>query len=238
MPNLNASFRNLATALEGVDLDVYREYGKDPLEPIIGGGSASCKVAIFGRDPGREEVRHGLPFIGAGGQKVRMELYRYFYQVDLPNFKASVHVGKSLFWANTVPYKPIGNKAWPMRVKKAFKPLVQDVLLLQWHGSEVITLGREAFFWFSIGETKEVRQQFEVFWAGPERFQNYFECTLKASEGRNRTLRLYPLPHPSPLNAMWYKRFPGLFQARLHQLAPEPPRCTEGTVESRSTLLD
>ena len=33
-----------------------------------------------------------------------------------------------------------------------------------------------------------------------------------------RRIALHPLPHPSPLNAAWYGRFPGLLAARLRAL--------------------
>ena len=66
-------------------------------------------------------------------------------------------VGDDLFWINTVPYKPVGNKAWSMAVKRRFQPLVAALLTRQWDGDRVITLGREAFLWFGIGQSREVR---------------------------------------------------------------------------------
>ena len=39
-----------------------------------------------------------------------------------------------------------------------------------------------------------------------------------APDGSARELRIHPLPHPSPLNATWYKRFPDLLRARLRTL--------------------
>src|SRR5699024_628144 len=98
-------FRRQAGAIDGIDVEVYRQYDKDPLAPIIGLGEANLRIALFGRDPGREEVRHGEPFIGAGGQKVRQALYQHLHGAPLPDFAASVAVGRALFWANTVPYK-------------------------------------------------------------------------------------------------------------------------------------
>src|SRR5699024_8221544 len=125
---------------DGIDVEVYRQYDKDPLAPIIGLGEANLRIALFGRDPGREEVRHGEPFIGAGGQKVRQALYQHLHGAPLPDFAASVAVGRALFWANTVPYKPVGNKAWSMAVKKRFQPLMAQLLATHWRGSDVITL--------------------------------------------------------------------------------------------------
>ena len=213
-----AAFRKEAEGLEGVDLDVYEAFGRDPLEPVIGQGEPNVPVAFFGRDPGRDEVQHQMPFIGAGGQKVRTTIYKHLYKKEMPDFEASVEVGKRFFWANTVPYKPLGNKAWSMKVKKRFQPLIADLLIKNWDGSDIITLGREAFFWFAINQPREVKQQLEAFWAREDRFDKAIAVTVIALDGSQRELRLHPLPHPSPLNATWYKRFPDLLAAKLKKL--------------------
>lgn len=212
------AFRQQAEELEGVDLAVYQAFGRDPLEPVIGQGKPDVAVAFFGRDPGRDEVQHQMPFIGAGGQKVRGAVYQHLYQSEMPDFEASLAVGKRFFWANTVPYKPLGNKAWSMKVKKRFQPLVADLLVHAWQGSEVITLGREAFLWFAINQSREVKQRLEAFWGREDRFETAITVMVSAPDGAQRALRLHPLPHPSPLNATWYKRFPALLQTRLQQL--------------------
>lgn len=212
------AFREQARALDRLDTATYEAFGKDPLEPIIGLGPRDARVGFFGRDPGREEVRHGMPFIGSGGQLVRATLYRHLYGQAMPGFEASVAVGKQFFWANTVPYKPSGNKAWPMRVKRPFQPLVAELLLRNWHGADVITLGREAFLWFGINQRRDIRQRLDAFWASDNRFTSVVRTEIALEDGTARTFRLYPLPHPSPLNATWYKRFPALLSARLEQL--------------------
>lgn len=213
-----AAFREVAEGLDGVDAAVYEAFGRDPLEPVIGQGNPNVPVAFFGRDPGRDEVQHQMPFIGAGGQKVRTTAYKHLYKQEMPDFDASVEVGKKFFWANTVPYKPVGNKAWSMKVKKRFQPLIADLLVKGWNGCDVITLGREAFLWFAINQPREVKQQLEAFWAQDDRFESNILVTVTALDGTTRELRLHPLPHPSPLNATWYKRFPDLLAARLRQL--------------------
>jgi uracil-DNA glycosylase len=212
------AFRQAAQGLEGVDLAVYQGFGRDPLEPVIGQGDPDVPVAFFGRDPGRDEVQHQMPFIGAGGQKVRGTIYRYLYNSEMPDFAASLEVGKRFFWANTVPYKPLGNKAWSMQVKKRFQPLIADLLITGWNGADVITLGREAFLWFAINQPREVKQQLEAFWAREDRFEASTTVMVSALDGTRRELRLHPLPHPSPLNATWYKRFPELLAAKLKKL--------------------
>jgi len=211
-------FISLAQTLPGIDRAVYEEYGKNPLLPIIGQGAKDARLAFFGRDPGHDEVRHGLPFIGAGGQKVRTALYQHLHGKPLPDFAASIDVGKPFYWANTVPYKPLGNKAWSVKVKKQFQPLVADLLIHEWQGQNIITLGREAFFWFAILQDRSVKHHLEDFWARDDRFNQHIEVTLAARDGTQRLLRLHPLPHPSPLNAAWYKHFPALLTARLQQL--------------------
>ncbi|CAM2008200.1 uracil-DNA glycosylase family protein [Acanthopleuribacter pedis] len=212
-----AAFRAEAAKLDRIDTAVYAEYGKDPLEPIIGGGPRDAPFAVFGRDPGRDEVRHGVPFIGAGGQKVRAELYRACTGEDLPDFEASRVVGERVFWGNTCPYKPLGNKAWSVKVKKAMWPLMASVLLEDWDGHKVITLGREAFFWFGLMSDRPTRQSLEAFWAREDRFESAFPFELVLGAQRKK-LEIQPLPHPSPLNATWYGRFPGLLQARLKKM--------------------
>ena len=211
-------FRTLAQDLDGIDLEVYEEYGRDPLQPIIGEGSPDARIALFGRDPGREEVKRQMPFIGAGGQKVRGTLYETLYGQPMPHFQASVDVGSFLFWANTVPYKPLGNKAWSQSVKKRFHSAMAHVLLTHWRGSDIITLGREAFFWFGIHKTRPERLDLEAFWKREDRFSTTHQILLTGPDGTERTLRLHPLPHPSPLNATWYKKFPDLLAKRLSDL--------------------
>ncbi|WP_417777524.1 uracil-DNA glycosylase family protein [Stutzerimonas xanthomarina] len=217
-PLLRQAFRELAEQTEGIDETVYRAFDKDPLEPIIGLGPADAPIAFFGRDPGREEVRHGEPFIGGGGQLVRRALYRHVHSEEMPDFEASQAIGDGFFWINTVPYKPLGNRAWSMAIKRRFQPLMRQLLLDHWQGRDVITLGREAFLWFGLEQPREVRQQLEAFWQREDRFTAHFDLELTEEAGIRRTFRLHPLPHPSPRNLTWFKRFPALLEARLQQL--------------------
>lgn len=216
-PKLNDAFRQKAERLANIDTQVYAKHDKDPLEPIIGLGDRHARIGFFGRDPGADEVKYSMPFIGAGGQKVRAGLYQHLYGRPMPDFEASLKVGELFFWANTVPCKPIGNKAWPMKVKKEFCEPMADVLLNYWHGSDVIVLGREAFFWFGIGRPKAVREQLEAFWQRDDRYTAAITVDLVGTDNA-RVLRLHPLPHPSPLNATWYRKFPRLLENRLRQL--------------------
>tara|TARA_R110002012_G_scaffold11788_3_gene52753 strand:- start:1853 stop:2545 length:693 start_codon:yes stop_codon:yes gene_type:complete len=217
-PHQQKSFRALAAEIEGIDIEVYKRFDRDPLDPIIGLGQRNLRIGFFGRDPGRDEVRHGEPFIGAGGQLVRKALYAHLYGEEMPDFEASKAVGEHFFWINTVPYKPIGNKAWSMKVKRHFHALMNEVLISHWEGRSLITLGREAFLWFGIGRSKDERDRLEAFWKQEDRFESSIEVTLEDNQGEAQVFTLYPLPHPSPLNQTWYSRFPGLLKQRLEQL--------------------
>lgn len=212
------AFRRLAKATEDIDHETYERFGKDPLEPIVGLGDADAPIGFIGRDPGRDEVKYGEPFIGSGGQIVRKVLYRHLHGEEMLDFDASRTLSRQFFWINTVPYKPVGNKAWSMQVKKRFHPLMRRLLIEGWRGRHLITLGREAFLWFGIDQPSEVRQQLDAFWQREDRFSAHFDIDLCTDEGTTRTFTLYPLPHPSPLNQTWFKRFPGLLEARLGAL--------------------
>jgi uracil-DNA glycosylase len=149
---------------------------------------------------------------------LRSGLYRHRHRVAMPDFEASVEIGYQYFWANTVPYKPTGNKAWSMKVKRAFQPLIAELLVQGWQGRDVITLGREAFLWFGINQPKAVRDALDGFWRREDRFEASHVTTLTDGRGYRRELALHPLPHPSPLNATWYKHFPRLLDLRLAAL--------------------
>ena len=117
-----------------------------------------------------------------------------------------------------MPYKPIGNKAWSMAVKRRFQPLMRQLLIDSWHGRHIVTLGREAFLWIAIDQPREARQRLEAFWQREDRFMANLDIDLQDAQGHARTFTLHPLPHPSPLNQTWFKRFPALLEARLRQL--------------------
>lgn len=211
------AFRALAATLEGRDLEAYAAAGADPLEPVLGEGDAACRVCVFGRDPGRHELVHRQPFIGAGGQKIRAALHRALHQgAELPDFDASLAVGRHVFWANTVPYKPVGNKAWKRSVVAAFAPLVRDLLVHAWQGRDVLCMGQVAFLWF--GHDKATLGRLREAWQADDRFEVAHEVELTAPDGARRTLRLRALPHPSPLNATWAPHFPGLADRALAEV--------------------
>lgn len=220
----HATFRRLAQDLPGIDREAYESAGRDWRDPVIGLGPRDAALCIFGRDPGRTEAQQGQPLLGKGGQLVRAALHRQQHGPDAPapDFAGSIEAGSGVFWLNTAPYKPVGNKAWSMAVKRRFQPLMAELLIDLWHGRggrrTVIALGREAFFWFGIGQPAEVNAALDDFWAlGDERYGRTLEVGY-AHGGVTHPITLAPLPHPSPANAVWFSHFSALMDARLATL--------------------
>ena len=58
-----------------------------------------------------------------------------------------------------------------------------------------------------------------AFWNREDRYEAELECVLTVTQPgvapRQKKIRVCPLPHPSPLNARWYKQFPALLRKRL-----------------------
>ena len=211
-------FRAIAATLDRIDVAVYEAAQRDPLEPIIGLGPRAAAVCCFGRDPGRHEVVHGQPFVGVGGQKIRAGLWRAARGTELPSFEHSLEIGASVFWANTVPYKPLGNKAWPMKTVRAFRPLMADTLLNAWSGTHVLAFGLKATEWFGLHD-REIRAQIKAHLAQPHRYEKPFSVVLHGTNGVQRGLHIHALPHPSPLNATWAPHFPRLLDSALTRIA-------------------
>jgi uracil-DNA glycosylase len=219
-PRQHTAFRTAAAHTPGIDRDAYAAHQRDWRDPIIGLGPRDAPICLFGRDPGRTEVEHALPFVGRSGQLVRTALYRQQHGADAPapSFDQLVTAGRPVFWLNTVPYKPVGNRAWSMAVKRRFQPLMAELLLHAWQGHTVIALGREAFFWFGIGQSAAVSAALQAFWAqGDARYEHTLPIDYRHGDATRRLL-LAPLPHPSPANAVWFARFPGLLAERLRVL--------------------
>ncbi len=215
---LHARFAAAAVDLDRLDAAVYQAAERDPQAPIFGLGPPTASIAFFGRDPGREEVFQGVPFIGAGGRQLRRVLYQRQYSGQMTTAQQALAAGSPYFWLNTVPYKPIGNKAWSMAVKRRFQPLVAEVMLTLWQGGDVITLGREAFLWFGIHQAAALREQLQHHWQTADRFETSLSIDYVLNDGLRRRLNLHPLPHPSPLNAAWFKQVPVLLEQRLDAL--------------------
>ena len=196
-----------------VDAAVYAAAERDPTWPILlGSGTLEAPVGVLGRDPGRFEVIEAEPFIGKGGQLIRDGFHRARHGTSCPDLAASVEVGRSVFWCNTVPFKPTGNKAWSVKVKRRFVDPIATLICERWSGHDLITCGNVAFDWFRLAD-KELKGPLAEFWQRPDRYEASLAIRLRGKE-----IRLHPLPHPSPLNATWYPKFPGLLDARLQSL--------------------
>jgi uracil-DNA glycosylase len=214
-------FRKLAENLPGLDKPVYEAFGRDPLAPILGLGPPKAPVCVFGRDPGRNEVEAGKPFVGAAGRGLRDALARHARTSHERVDDRFDDDGLPVFWLNTVPYKRVANKAWPVSVIRAFQPLIRDTLLGHWQGEHVLTLGTQAFEWFMPGQPPAEQRRMTDFWSGKHRYDDTLRVHL-ANEREGRWLTLYPLPHPSPANAVWRERFPRLLERRLESIFRRP----------------
>ena len=203
-----------ASAAElSIDTAAYDSAGLPWTTPVLlGSGSLDAPVGFFGRDPGRTEVDLQEPFVGRGGRIVRDALHRARHGCDAPDEAARVAVGKSFFWANTVPYKPVGNKAWSVRVKRRFVPHIRTLLVDRWQGTDLITFGNVAFDWFRLAFPQH-KEAIRAFWSRPDRYEATYALELGS-----RVLRVRPLPHPSPLNATWFGRIPALLDRRLAEI--------------------
>ncbi len=214
MEPIRAKFR--AEAARGdmpVDVEAYASAGRDPLEPILlGSGSLEASLGIFGRDPGRTEVELAEPFIGKGGQLIRAALHRARFGGEPASLEDSIKAGRDVFWCNTVPYKPLGNKAWSTGVKRRFSPMVEALFTRHWGGSELVCCGNVAFFWFGMVD-KSLKPQLDAHWKREDRYEVPLEIVFQGRE-----IRLHPRPHPSPLNARWYPHFPRLMDGCLTRI--------------------
>ena len=208
---------SLADGLGALDRACYARHGRDPRQPLLGLGPPDAPLCFVGRDPGEQEVRQGEPFVGESGQKIRRVLAAHAGLPPPYSPEDGLAAGRGFFWINTVPYKPAGNKPWPLAVRKRFHALLFPLLAERWRGRDVITLGREAFDWFGLNQPDPVRRALDAFWALEDKFEQSLELQLEV-RGRRRDFVLHPLPHPSPANARWTKLFPALLERRLERL--------------------
>jgi len=203
-----------------LDVEVYQAAGKVPTKPILYAGNPKSEICFFGRDLGKDEVFASQPLIGASGRLVRDGFYQSVYgQKSADRTQINQVCCERLFLTNTVPYKPPGNKAYTTEVKERFRPFLQRLLVREWQGHHIITLGTEAFKWFAAyGEKGEIVKFFQR----EDKYSAKISVNLidHDEEGKQyeRRVTLLPLPHPSPLNQQYYAKFPQLLQARLQDL--------------------
>lgn len=199
-----------------IDESVYLAAGLKPTQPVLCAGNLNSQLCFFARDLGKDEVHARQPLIGAAGKLVRSGLYRTIAQ-EAPTKTSDLQVILDhVLLTNTVPYKPPGNKAYSQAVKKRFRPFIERLLVLHWQGDKIITLGNEAFNWFTPYADKGVLLEF---FARSDRYCATIEVTIVAKDNtgnlHKKLVTLMPLPHPSPLNMKYYSLFPQLLEERL-----------------------
>ena len=202
-----------------LDVPVYKSANLEPTDPVLYAGNLQSPLCFFGRDLGKDEVHARQPLIGASGTMVREGFYYAIHQQKASSRQDLQTVCDRVLLTNTVPYKPPGNKAYLMKVKKRFRPFVEKLLVFHWQGSQIITLGTEAFKWFApYGAKGEV----DSFYRRSDRFEASLTVNLTATDelgmSHKRAVVLLPLPHPSPLNQKYYAAFPQMLQKRLAQV--------------------
>lgn len=211
----------------GLSLDtaVYEAAKREPTRPILWAGNLKAQVAVMGRDLGWQEVRYGEPLIGDAGRRVREAVYEAVTGQKAPADDRQLREAmEHILFTNTVPYKPVGNKAYPASVKERFRPLIAEFLALYWAGDTIITLGTEAFKWYAPYAEKGAA---DAFWGRPDRYEALFPCELRAESGGQtivKPIRVAPLPHPSPLNQTYWSVFPDMLRKRLKTSLRVPAR--------------
>ncbi|MGD1921795.1 MAG: uracil-DNA glycosylase family protein [Pleurocapsa sp.] len=224
MPDINTLINQVEEEAQReefpIDIPVYKSANLEPTKPILYAGNLKSPLCFFGRDLGKDEVIARQPLIGASGTMVRKGFYYSIYQ-------QKAHTRKDLddttidrvLLTNTVPYKPPGNKAYLVKVKKRFRPFLEQLFVFHWQGDQVITLGTEAFKWFAPYASKG---ELDSFFKTSDRYENLLTVNITAPDDSGMThtkaITLLPLPHPSPLNQKYYAAFPGMLQKRLSQV--------------------
>lgn len=203
-----------------IDTPIYESANLDPTYPVLYAGNLKSDLCFFGRDLGKDEVHARQPLYGSAGTLVRKGFYWALHKKPASTRQDLDSVCERILLTNTVPYKPPGNKAYSTEVKERFRPFVERFLVLYWQGTQIITLGTEAFKWYApYGKKGEINQ----FFTSGDRFNHKIIVTLTATddEGKKhqKSVTLLPLPHPSPLNQTYYAKFPGMLQERLNEVA-------------------
>jgi uracil-DNA glycosylase len=225
MPDINTLITQVQQEAEReefpIDIPVYKSANLEPTKPILYGGNLHSPLCFFGRDLGKDEVIAQQPLIGASGTMVRKGFYYSIYQQKAPTRKDLDETTiERVLLSNTVPYKPPGNKAYLAKVKKRFRPFLEQLFVFHWQGNQFITLGTEAFKWFAPYGAKGELDNF--FAQDDRRYEDKLVVNITAGDdaGINHTkaITLLPLPHPSPLNLKYYAAFPQMLQQRLAQV--------------------
>lgn len=202
-----------------IDIPVYKSAKLEPTYPVLYAGNLQSPLCFFGRDLGRDEVHARQPLIGAAGKQVRQGFYKMMYGKTTNSTEELKSICDRVLLSNTVPYKPPGNKAYLVKVKKRFRPFVERLLAFHWQGNQIITLGTEAFKWYAPYREKG---ELDEFFKREDRYETKITVNLTATDdegnSKEKSIILLPLPHPSPLNKRYYEIFPQMLQQRLAQV--------------------
>ena len=192
--------------------ETYRAAVRDPAVPILCAGSLDAPFCAFARELGRDEVIRGEPLVGIGGRRFR----RAFHEALAAPGSAAAPAGERRFatilphvlLANTVPYRPVDNKAYDRETLDRFRPFVERLLGDLWTGTTVLALGETAIRWF--GRYATSRSAADELWEDPaRRFVGTLAVTI-----RGRPLTVAPVPHPSPLSP-FKKEFAAILARRV-----------------------
>ena len=200
-----------------IDKEVYESCKRDPLKPILYAGTLKSQICFLGRDLGRDEVKNAQPLYGSAGKLIRQGLHIALFGNEAVNSKELQNAADKVLLTNLVPYKPVGNKAYPVKVKKRFRPFIETLLICHWSGNLIIPLGNESLKWFRHYSKEDIA----VFMKDPDRFEKTQKIILSSKiDGKvyQKTVTVAPLPHPSPLNQKYYQKFPQMLQNRLEQI--------------------
>ncbi len=204
-----------------IDQAVYTSAKRDPFAPILYAGSLKSPICFFARDLGKDEVFAGQPLYGAAGKLVRNGIHCFLYKKKAQTPDELQQAADQVLLTNTVPYKPIGNKAFSTKIKERFRPFITYFLTDFWQGHLVIPLGNEALEWFA--SYAQDQAAFTKFTKTEERFQKNFDIILQSSS-QSKKITLAPLPHPSPLNQKYFHLFPQMLMDRLQQIQDFLPK--------------
>ncbi len=173
--------------------DTYTAARRDPHEPILCAGNLDAPYCAVARELGKDEVLLGEPLIGMSGRRFRRAVHEARIGAAPKSERRFEAVLEHVLITNTVPYRPVGNRAYGRATKERFRPFVERLLAEHWTGDQLLALGQHAFLWFAPyaapGEVADA-------WADREqRFDRTLDVTIR---GKHATLHC--LPHPSPLS--------------------------------------
>jgi len=99
---------------------------------VVCTGNPKAKILVVGRDLGEEEILYNEVLVGRTGSHFRKRARQIGFD-PLQDF----------LMTNTVPLRPLGNKAFPDEVRKYFWPVLGEIVAYI-NPKFILTLGNEA----------------------------------------------------------------------------------------------